>query len=79
MGRPDNALSDVVGEETPDEGAVSVSRKLTIGYFREDVEEMQGRSVLDEAGLGFKGVLPSEGNISNWGRVGRLEDDRPEP
>jgi len=38
----------VVGEETPDEGAVSVPRKLTIGYFRQDVEEMQGRSVLDE-------------------------------
>ena len=35
----------VVGEETPDEGAVSVPRKLTIGYFRQDVEEMQGRSV----------------------------------
>ena len=39
----------VVGEETPDEGAVSVPKKLTIGYFRRDVEEMQGRSVLDEA------------------------------
>jgi ATPase subunit of ABC transporter with duplicated ATPase domains len=39
----------VVGEETPDKGAVSVPKKLTIGYFRQDVEEMQGRSVLDEA------------------------------
>ncbi len=39
----------VVGEETPDEGAVSVPKKLTIGYFRQDVEEMQGRSVLDDA------------------------------
>src|SRR5438876_5784623 len=39
----------VVGEESPDEGAVSVPKKLTIGYFRQDVEEMQGRSVLDEA------------------------------
>jgi ATPase subunit of ABC transporter with duplicated ATPase domains len=27
----------VVGEETPDEGAVSVPKKLTIGYFRQDV------------------------------------------
>jgi ATPase subunit of ABC transporter with duplicated ATPase domains len=35
----------VVGEETPDEGAVSVPKKLTIGYFRQDVEEVQGRSV----------------------------------
>jgi ATPase subunit of ABC transporter with duplicated ATPase domains len=32
----------VVGEETPDEGAVSVPRKLTIGYFRQDVEECRG-------------------------------------
>jgi ATPase subunit of ABC transporter with duplicated ATPase domains len=39
----------VVGEETPDEGAVSVPKKLTIGYFRQDVEEMHGRSVMDEA------------------------------
>jgi energy-coupling factor transporter ATP-binding protein EcfA2 len=39
----------VVGEETPDEGAVSVPKKLTIGCFRQDAEEMQGRSVLDEA------------------------------
>jgi translation initiation factor RLI1 len=31
----------VVGKETPDEGAVSVPKKLTIGYFRQDVEEMQ--------------------------------------
>ena len=30
----------VVGEETPDEGAVSVPKKVTIGYFRQDVEEM---------------------------------------
>jgi ATPase subunit of ABC transporter with duplicated ATPase domains len=42
----------IVGEETPDEGDVSVPRKLTIGYFRQDVEEMSGRSVVDEAILG---------------------------
>ncbi len=39
----------IVGEETADDGEVSVPRKLTIGYFRQDVEEMSGRSVLDEA------------------------------
>jgi ATPase subunit of ABC transporter with duplicated ATPase domains len=31
----------VVGEETPDEGAVSVPKKMTIGHFRQDVEQMQ--------------------------------------
>jgi ATPase subunit of ABC transporter with duplicated ATPase domains len=30
----------IVGEEAPDEGEVSVARKLTVGYFRQDVEEM---------------------------------------
>src|SRR6202171_2036528 len=52
----------VVGEEEPDEGSVSVPRKLTIGYFRQDVEEMQGRSVLDEAiaGSGRAGDLHHE-------------------
>ena len=42
----------IVGEEVADEGEVSVPKKLTIGYFRQDVEEMAGRSVLDEAILG---------------------------
>jgi ATPase subunit of ABC transporter with duplicated ATPase domains len=52
----------VMGEETPDEGDVSVPKKLTIGYFRQDVEEMSGRSVLDEAiaGSGRAGDLHHE-------------------
>src|SRR5262245_53327598 len=52
----------IVGEETPDDGAVSVPRRLTIGYFRQDVEEMSGRSVLDEA-------------IAGSGRVGDLHHE----
>src|SRR5437016_12306328 len=52
----------IAGEETPDEGDVSVPKKLTIGYFRQDVEEMSGRSVLDEAiaGSGRLGDLHHE-------------------
>ena len=52
----------ITGEETPDDGEVSVPKKLTIGYFRQDVEEMQGRSVLDEsiAGSGRLGDLHHE-------------------
>src|SRR5712671_209735 len=42
----------IVGEEVADDGEVSVPKKLTTGYFRQDVEEMSGRSVLDEAILG---------------------------
>ncbi|MSV35083.1 MAG: ABC-F family ATP-binding cassette domain-containing protein [Bryobacterales bacterium] len=52
----------IVGEEEPDEGEVSVPRKTTVGYFRQDVEEMKGRSVLDEAiaGSGRAGDLHHE-------------------
>ncbi len=52
----------IVGEEVPDEGEVTVPKKLTIGYFRQDVEEMSGRSVLDEAiaGSGRLGDLHHE-------------------
>ena len=42
----------ITGEETADDGDVTIPRKLTIGYFRQDVEESSGRSVLDEAILG---------------------------
>ena len=52
----------VVGEEEPDEGEVSVPKRLTIGHFRQDVEEMSGRPVLDEA-------------IAGSGRIGDLHHE----
>jgi len=52
----------ITGEESPDDGDVTVPRRLTIGYFRQDVEEMSGRSVLDEA-------------IAGSGRVGDLHHE----
>jgi ATPase subunit of ABC transporter with duplicated ATPase domains len=52
----------ITGEESPDDGDVSVPKKVTIGYFRQDVEEMSGRSVLDEA-------------IAGSGRVGDLHHE----
>ena len=52
----------ITGEETPDEGDISVPKRLTIGYFRQDVEEMSGRSVVDEA-------------IAGSGRVGELHHE----
>ena len=42
----------ITGEEVADEGEISIPKKLTVGYFRQDVEESSGRSVLDEAILG---------------------------
>jgi len=52
----------IVGEESADDGDVSVPKKMTIGYFRQDIEEMSGRSVLDEAiaGSGRLGDLHHE-------------------
>jgi ATPase subunit of ABC transporter with duplicated ATPase domains len=52
----------IVGDEVPDEGEVSIPKRLAIGYFRQDVEEMAGRSVLDEA-------------IAGSGRVGDLHHE----
>jgi len=70
----------IVGEEEPDEGEISVPRKLTIGYFRQDVGEMSGRSVLDEAiaGSGRAGDLHHEllelnEAMADPGRAGDLD------
>src|SRR4026209_850272 len=52
----------IVAEEAPDAGGGSGPKRLTIGYFRQDVEEMAGRSMLDEAiaGSGRLGDLHHE-------------------
>ncbi|MDB4966531.1 MAG: transporter [Myxococcales bacterium] len=44
----------ITGEESADDGNVERPRKLRIGYFRQDVGDMQGRTVLAEtiAGAG---------------------------
>ena len=55
-------LRMIVGEEAPDDGEVTLPKRLTIGYFRQDVEETSGRSVLDEA-------------IAGSGRVGDLHHE----
>lgn len=52
----------IVGDESPDDGVVSVPKKISVGYFRQEVDEMGGRSVLDEAiaGSGRLGDLHHE-------------------
>src|SRR5262245_8656997 len=52
----------IVGEEAPESGEVSVPKRLSVGYFRQDIEEMSGRSVIDEviAGSGRLGTLHHE-------------------
>jgi len=52
----------IMGEESPDDGSVTLPKKLTLGYFRQEVDEMAGRPVLDEAiaGSGRLGDLHHE-------------------
>lgn len=52
----------IVGDESADDGTVTVPKKITVGYFRQEVDEMGGRSVLDEA-------------IAGSGRVGDLHHE----
>ena len=52
----------ITGEEHADDGDVSVPKKVSIGYFRQEIDEMAGRPVLDEAiaGSGRLGDLHHE-------------------
>jgi ATPase subunit of ABC transporter with duplicated ATPase domains len=52
----------IAGEESPDAGELSIPKRTTVGYFRQDVEAMTGRPVLDEAiaGSGRLGDLHHE-------------------
>ena len=52
----------IAGEEAPDDGSVEKPRKLSLGYFRQDVGELKGRSILAEtcAGAGEVANLADE-------------------
>src|SRR5271165_1782497 len=52
----------ITGQESPDEGQVSVDRGVTIGYFNQDVGEMAGRSAVAEVmdGAGPVSVVAAE-------------------
>ncbi len=52
----------ITGEESPDEGDVTLPKRMSMGYYRQDIGEMSGRSVLDEAiaGSGNLGELHHE-------------------
>jgi ATPase subunit of ABC transporter with duplicated ATPase domains len=52
----------IAGEEPVDDGDVSVPKRISIGWFRQDAGEMSGRSVLEEAiaGSGRLGDLHHE-------------------
>jgi ATPase subunit of ABC transporter with duplicated ATPase domains len=52
----------VTGEEHPDDGVVDKPKRVTLGYFRQDVGDLRGRSVLAEtlSGAGEAGRLGEE-------------------
>jgi ATPase subunit of ABC transporter with duplicated ATPase domains len=52
----------IAGEEQPDDGSVERPKKLGLGYFRQDVGDLRGRSILAEtcAGAGEVSVLADE-------------------
>ena len=63
----------ITGDDPADEGEVTVPRQTTIGYFRQEMEEIGGRSGLDEtiAGCGQGGALHHE--------LASLEQDLADP
>ena len=52
----------ITGQEQPDEGQVSADKGVTIGYFNQDVGEMEGRSAVAEVmeGAGPVSVVAAE-------------------
>ncbi len=52
----------ITGQELPDEGQVSVDKGVTIGYFSQDVGDMEGRSAVSEVmeGAGPVSVVAAE-------------------
>jgi ATPase subunit of ABC transporter with duplicated ATPase domains len=52
----------IAGDEQPDDGVIERPKRLSLGYFRQDVGELAGRSVLAEtiAGAGEVAALGEE-------------------
>jgi ATPase subunit of ABC transporter with duplicated ATPase domains len=63
----------IIGQEPPDEGQVASERGLTVGYFSQDVGEMDGRSAVAEVmdGIGPVSALATE--------LKQLETDMADP
>lgn len=63
----------IVGETTPDDGRISKPDRLVVGYYSQDIDEMRGRTVLEE-------VRSAAGAVSTLGEeLMRLEKMLTEP
>jgi ATPase subunit of ABC transporter with duplicated ATPase domains len=70
----------IVDQEQPDSGHVAVDRGILVGYFGQDVGEMQGRTVLEETMAGAGEVSEAghelhalEHAMADPGRAGELD------
>lgn len=53
----------LVGETLPDSGAVVRPDRIRIGYYSQNIEEMRGRTVLDEACLGRADLIEKRSEL----------------
>jgi len=63
----------ITGEESPDSGEISSSKKTVIGYFSQNVGEMSGRSALEEV------VAASEATVQLGEQISAMEAAMCEP
>lgn len=56
----------IVGEEKPDEGAISIQNNVRIAYFSQNVGEMKGRTALQEVIEGNKRVAELARNLKSY-------------
>src|SRR5690606_4010236 len=59
----------VTGAESVDDGYVSIPKNIKIGYFRQDIEDMRGRSVIAE-------VLSANSDINRLAEKMRVFEKR---
>lgn len=56
----------IVGEEAPDEGQIAKSDRTVIGYFSQNIEEMQGRSALKEVMMINDRILQIQDQLKDY-------------
>ena len=59
----------IIGEESSDEGSIERPRRLTIGYFNQDISGMRGRSVLLE-------TVAGAGEVASLGEEMKMLEER---
>ncbi|HVK63745.1 MAG TPA: ABC-F family ATP-binding cassette domain-containing protein [Polyangium sp.] len=71
----------ITREEAPDEGQIAVDRGVTVGYFRQDVGEMKGKSIVAETmdGVGPVSEIAAElaeleGALADPDRADEMEE-----